>query len=495
MASDPHGVNRINKFGQDHFEGKLQCSWTDAKGRIVHATRAFELGEIIFREAPLHIAQEGKSGRQLGEDDNLISPPGKEEHPAWKKLKKLCKTYEDDFDYDPLWYWCALCSLTKEHLDGAEGQKAKAKPSTMPAGRWEPVDSEIHQNLLLLHHEDVTEESSAAKILKRELCPNADPIVLERLIQIWVLNCFEYSDAPQGYSTYFFSSFMSHSCFPNAVWHYDGSDHVLRARRAIDVGDEVCISYLPEDGLLQTAPSRRWELHETKRFWCTCERCKAGELDLSRGLTCPKCGEGKVFAKVPKGGPQKNADLLKDHLVDAECTKCQQKLTKAESEACHKEEVRLKGIVDTLTDGDRDDLSPARCEEIEAMINEKFAQHVLADLAWEQLADHYASTRRRGQQRRLMDLRRAFHREAYPGLSGAHAWTLEAFGDAMIIDSASQASRKGGGKSEWQEVVKPDFKKAGEYYTEALDILTKMFGEEHEYVTQVEEKREKLPKE
>jgi len=168
----------------------------------------------------------------------------------------------------------------------------------------------------------------------KELCPAADPITLERLIQIWVLNCFEYSDAPQGYSTYFFSSFMSHSCFPNAVWHYDGADHVLRARRTIKVGDEVCISYLPEDGLLQSVPVRRWELHETKRFWCTCERCMAPQ-DLSRGFKCPKCKgkDGIIFANVPEAGAAESPALLACELTGATCNKCPYKLDKKEATA------------------------------------------------------------------------------------------------------------------------------------------------------------------
>merc|ERR1712216_653077 len=202
-------------------------------------------------------------------------------------------------------YWCALCSLTEEHL-----KPPKGTGDQLPYGNWKALEREKHNLLLLLHHEEVTEAGPSALTLVKELCPGCDPIVLERLIQIWVLNCFEYSDSPTGYSTYFFSSFMSHSCFPNAVWHYHGSDHVLRARRKIEKGDEVCISYLPEDGLLQAAHARRWELHETKRFWCECERCAPEHEDRSRGFWCPKkeCKGGKVFAFVPKQGAQKATD-------------------------------------------------------------------------------------------------------------------------------------------------------------------------------------------
>lgn len=97
------------------------------------------------------------------------------------------------------------------------------------------VTAETQYNLRLLHHEKVLEPTKAAELIVSEIAVAADPRVVESLIQIWVLNCFEYSDDPQAYSTYFFSSFMSHSCFPNAVWHYSGADHVLRCRREIKV--------------------------------------------------------------------------------------------------------------------------------------------------------------------------------------------------------------------------------------------------------------------
>lgn len=441
------GVAHINKHSKDHFEGVLACSWTEAKGRILRATRTYALGEVILVESPLHIVQE------------------QEKSAAFTLLKKLCKDYEDDFDYEPLWYWCAIQSLTAEQLKGALVSGCTG------------ASPETQHNLLLLHHEEVTEASKAATMIAEKLAPAADPITIERLIQIWVLNCFEYSDDPQGYSTYFFSSFMSHSCCPNAVWHYTGADHVLRCRREIKVGDEVCISYLPESGLMQSAPARRTELNDTKRFWCDCERCAPGVSDLSRGLKCPKCGKGQVFANTPAEGPAKDGSLLASQLYGAVCLKCQHTVSKAEAGKLAAYEKKLQEIVDKYTKTDAQTIKQLGLDE--AFIDQHFSQHVLADLAWEQFGSHYAAKRRVSDQRRLLQRRCEFHAAAYPGLSGAYAWSLEALGDC--VRGAGKASKDDG-------PARSDSEAARRNYTEALEILRLMFGDGHEYVSDVDAK-------
>jgi len=453
MASEPDdgGVAHINVYGDKNFKGCLKCCWSEGKGRIVHAKQSYKEGEVILVESPLHVVQE------------------QEKSAAFSKVKQLCAKRADDFDYAPLWYWCAVQSLTKEQL---KGSKLDGLTGTSP---------EIQRNLLLLHHEQVEEPSSAAKILKTELAPGADPMTIERLIQIWVLNCFEYSDEPQGYSTYFFSSFMSHSCFPNAVWHYSGPDHVLRARRAIVEGDEVCISYLPESGLFQSAPSRRMELNETKRFWCTCERCAEGFEDKGRGPMCPKCHNGAIFARTPLAGPAKDGSLLASHFEGVACDSCKHCVTKAETQALARTEKKLQDLVDKYTKDETSGPTVKQLETDEKFIADNFKQHVLADLAWEQLAQYYVAKHRMTDQRRVLELRRTFHMDAYPGLSGAHAWVLEALGDCIL--NIGKADAEDGKKAASQSPV------AKEHYEEAIRVLTLMFGSDHEYVTDVVAKR------
>mmetsp|Transcript_102237 Transcript_102237/g.284795 ORF Transcript_102237/g.284795 Transcript_102237/m.284795 type:complete len:487 (+) Transcript_102237:70-1530(+) len=462
MAEGPPsaGVAHINSHGKQHHEGVLHCQWTEEKGRILHATRDFAEGAVILVESPLHIVQEDESCN------------------AFRHLQQLCKDRPDDFDYEPLWYWCALKSLTEHQLQGAK------------FGGWAGTSAATQHNLLLLHHEEFSEPKSSSEILAEELAPGVDPLAIERLTQIWVLNCFEFSDAPQGYSTYFFSSFMSHSCWPNAVWHYSGSDHVLRARRAIHTGDEVCISYLPEHGLMQSAPVRRMELHDTKRFWCACERC-SGPQDLSRGFACPRHCGGRVFASTPERGPAEDDSLLPSHLAGAACDTCGEALGKREASRLAGQEKRLQGFVEHYTQRVQEGSAAATTvkdlQEMESLIDSVFAQHALADLAWEQLAECYAAKRRSFDQRRLLERRCAFHAAAYPGLNGAHAWALEAHGDAMMRAGGTKP-RKQNGKRIWQGAAKQDPEQALHLYSKAREILCLMFGEEHEYVAQVDRK-------
>lgn len=456
------GVAHINEHGAKQFGAILKCGWTATKGRIVQATRSWKPGEVILAEEPLHIVQE------------------EEKSAAFQKLQRLCTQHEDDFDYEPLWYWCAIQSLTSEQVKGATVKGCKG------------TTKEIQRNLLLLHHEDADDPSSAAEIIVRELCPNADPMVVENLIQVWVLNCFEYSDDPQGYSTYFFSSFMSHSCHPNAVWHYDGANHVLRARREINPGDEVCISYLPEAQLLQSAPVRRMELHETKRFWCTCERCRAGETDFSRGQVCPRCNEGTVFARTPKAGPAKDAALLVAHFSEVSCSSCKHVLTQSERQKFCNQEAKLQEIVDKYSEEDAKEPSLADMQKAEALIDERFSQHVLADLCWERLCRFYASKRRPADQMRLLKRRVAFHEAAYPGLSGAHAWALESLGDCAARGTKGPSTSKQTKTQRSAAASVEDAEAALGYYGDALRVLRLMFGAEHEYVTDVVQKERRL---
>merc|ERR1712032_1315450 len=88
-----------------------------------------------------------------------------------------------------------------------------------------------------------------------------------------------------------------------------------------------------------------------------------------------------------------------------------------------------------------------KLQDDEKFIDEHFSQHVLDDLAWEQLAQYYVAKSRPVDQLRMLQKRRNFHEKAYPGLSGAHAWVLEALGDCLMQvaqqkDEKNAAARK-----------------------------------------------------
>ncbi|CAE8704343.1 unnamed protein product, partial [Polarella glacialis] len=140
---------------------------------------------------------------------------------------------------------------------------------------------------------------------------------------------------------YFMSSFMSHSCFPNAVWHYDGDDFVLRARRDIEVHDEITVSYLSEDCLLESSASRRRHLKDSKHFVCNCERCFA-DRDPCRGLRCPKCKAVSLMFGLPTG-------YEAEPVAGSRCEHCGSTLEAGEAATLQAEEKLLESALEKTT--------------------------------------------------------------------------------------------------------------------------------------------------
>lgn len=404
--------------------------------------------------------------------------------PAFCKVESLCKARPDDFDFEPLWYWCALRSLTQKQLEGAY------------EGGWASVSQQVQDKLLLLHHEEAPLESnpySSARILAETLVPGTDPVLVEKLTQIWVLNCFEYTDDPEGFCTYFFSSFMSHSCVPNAFWHYDGDDHVLRAREDITLGDEVCISYLSEDWLLRSAPERRWDLFETKRFWCECPRCVGGP-DLCRGFLCCGCGAGGVFAPTPASGPAKQQGPPSLDLLGVACDACGRTVTELEAEHMEKFEKSAADLVKSFADAPVQPqvLDQSQLQWMEENLPAVLGQHWLVDLAWEKVAEACPSPQRNGvhtpvlvgdasRQMSLLRWRCAFHAKSYPGLNNQHAASLVTLGDFLSL-LARQSGAAGSPESEQAAL------EAAQLYAEAHQITSQMFGARHDHTVAIESK-------
>eukprot|EP00927_Polykrikos_kofoidii_P036448 TRINITY_DN30773_c0_g1_i2.p1 TRINITY_DN30773_c0_g1~~TRINITY_DN30773_c0_g1_i2.p1 ORF type:complete len:591 (-),score=123.65 TRINITY_DN30773_c0_g1_i2:73-1845(-) len=258
----------LNTYSSEFHDGAIFCERAEGKGRILKSARAYEQGDVIFSDMPL----------------STVNEPAK--NAAFDELCDLCRA--NSFPLPPLWYWCALKSLTDEEL-GANG-------------RWEPLERVFQQRLLLLDHGDIAEPSEAVVAIAAQFLPaSVPPLQLENLVNCWLKNAFV--GKVDGLTVFFFSSLMSHSCLPSAVWHYDVSGNfVLKARRGIAAGEEVTVSYLSEAELLFHASARRRLLSDSKQFWCTCERCVGAEDD-TRGVRCDRCGEGVIFAKLPLHEP------------------------------------------------------------------------------------------------------------------------------------------------------------------------------------------------
>eukprot|EP00438_Fugacium_kawagutii_P017225 Skav206648 [mRNA] locus=scaffold863:73317:80128:- [translate_table: standard] len=78
------------------------------------------------------------------------------------------------------------------------------------------------------------------------------------------------------------------------MWHYEGDCFTLRARRDITEGEEITVSYLAEESLLESIASRRSQLEATKHFLCNCSSC-IQPLDPVRGFRCLGCQKGEIF--------------------------------------------------------------------------------------------------------------------------------------------------------------------------------------------------------
>ncbi|CAK9041909.1 unnamed protein product [Durusdinium trenchii] len=149
---------------------------------------------------------------------------------------------------------------------------------------------------MLFHPEPQAPSEDSMSIVQEfwASAPKALPLKLESLLAVWLLNCFEHSEEPVGFSTFFLPAFISHDCRPNCMWHYEGDSFILRARRDISVGEEITVSYLAEESLLESITSRRSQLEATKHFICNCSSCSSS-LDPVRGFKCLGCQEGEIF--------------------------------------------------------------------------------------------------------------------------------------------------------------------------------------------------------
>jgi len=158
------------------------------------------------------------------------------------------------------------------------------------------------------------------------------------------------------------------------------------------------------------------------------------------------------------------------------CGKCGHRITKAEAAKLTTQEKALQ----TLVVGLDSPFDQKYTTEISDFIEAAFAQHWLADIAWEKLLDFYqnglGSKRRRTEQGELLQRRCRFHAAAYPGNSGQHAWALEAYADFLC----------GRGKPQSRNIASPE--DASRLYLQSFRILRMMYGSDHESTLQVQRK-------
>ena len=491
-TEDPYGCSYINEY---HHKIKkeasgiasVNCHFTDSKGRILLSTRDYEPGDVMLEEPPLQIVQDSKG--------NLY-------------YEKLCEIVRNEnLDYDPLSYWCALTSLTNEDIAGhrkiedfkwsdeEDDGKDDGKNGKENLNFITTVTKEQQKKLLLLYHGEIKKPTTDVKTIIKQL--QLDPkgentsleILVKSLLDVWLLNSFEFEPVhghPVGCSIYFIPSFMSHSCYANVTWdcHYEnGNTFVARACREVKKGDEICCSYIEEDALFKAAHIRRDILEKSKHFICTCERCgpheaKAGDcLDYSRGFCCPRCKIGVIFPdtlNTSESGAyfRCNNCIEFDHKLDG------QKLCKAERDLekkfkYWKAEIEKHGVGVIVKW-----FEPVLAIRL-LSATQIFQQHWLMEKYWGFAQEFYDQQRDYDKAIHYCKLRILFFHKAYPGVSGSYAWALEGLGDLNFKLGCCDRNPK-------------YFDISIAEYGAAMSALSVMFGQKHDYYKAALHKKDRV---
>ena len=92
------------------------------------------------------------------------------------------------------------------------------------------------------------------------------------------VNAFGISDKQllrAGKGLYSPTNLFNHSCRPNCVAIFRGRRQFIVSNRAIQEGEELCISYVDQG--IEDVPSRKLLLSQEYFFDCFCERCMEQE--------------------------------------------------------------------------------------------------------------------------------------------------------------------------------------------------------------------------
>ena len=149
---------------------------------------------------------------------------------TWSVLNKVHE--EQNMELPPVWHLAAIYTLkdlSKEIID-------------ICMDKWVPSE--------LLEVCDDVKRSHAA--LSEATKAKVDINDYQRVLMAWRYNSFGHHTESDGLVMYNRISMMSHSCRSTCCWHYGENDtFILRARINIEVGDELSISYIGDDDLLQ----------------------------------------------------------------------------------------------------------------------------------------------------------------------------------------------------------------------------------------------------
>lgn len=175
----------------------------------------------------------------------------------------------------------------------------------------------------LIDHEEERKENAAEWQMFQEsvvdkikmMIPTATDEELHNMVGIICINAvgFDFKkEKMKGRALYPTLSVVSHSCISNTRFNVSPDDLsvVLRARRLIEEGEEITISYVPT---IFGQPKRRQHINEEWYFDCKCPRCSDPTEfgTYTSALKCSRCREGLILPH-----PNKMGDLWKCRFCD-----------------------------------------------------------------------------------------------------------------------------------------------------------------------------------
>jgi len=244
------------------IERKASVRNSAEKGRCLFTNEACDPGQVVFVEKP-----------------TLVALPALNQK-LWEHLQKLHEAQPLNLGTVTFHFAALMSHLT---LEPTEIQIILDKFVPDPD---EVAGEDVLRILASL-------QENMAETLKLKEKP-IEPQRMQRLVSAWRYNSFGHHKE-DGLVLYNRISMCAHSCDPSCCWSYGDDDaFVLRARVALNRGDELTISYLQDEDLLKSTSVRQQKL-QNWRFLCLCPRCRL-TTDVGRGFRCRRCRVGITFA-------------------------------------------------------------------------------------------------------------------------------------------------------------------------------------------------------
>nr|CAH8841392.1 unnamed protein product [Trichobilharzia regenti] len=91
----------------------------------------------------------------------------------------------------------------------------------------------------------------------------------------------------EGVGLYYFQSRINHSCSPNSIVRFNGTNSRLSvvALTSIKEGEEITISYLDQCLQSRSRHTRRKHLSQNYLFWCDCPKCETEKMNGAPSVT------------------------------------------------------------------------------------------------------------------------------------------------------------------------------------------------------------------